>query len=263
MRIGLIGHGAIGRLLTTLAGKHLPEVHIVAVLDREVARQASTSGIAMTSTLAGLLAHQPDLVVECAGHGALRALGAEVLAAGVDLLVASVGALADSALEEALRAAALAGSSKLRIPSGALGGLDVLGAARFAGLRSVRYEGRKAPAAWRGSPAEDMAPLAELSQPTIFFQGSAREAARLFPQNANVAAAVALAGIGFDNTWVSLCADPAAMGNQHRIFAEGAFGEIDARVVGFPLPDNTKTSMLAPLSLLRNLANLSQTVVVG
>ena len=263
MRVGLIGNGAIGRLLGNLAREHLPEVRIVAVLERGAPDEGAPTDAVSVDTLAGLLERGPDLIVECAGHAALRALGPSVLAAGVDLLVASVGALADAALETVLRKAAAEGNAKLRIPSGALGGLDVLSAARLAGLRSVSYEGRKAPDAWRGTPAEEMVELTGLSQPTVFFQGSAREAARCFPQNANVAAAVALAGLGFDETQVSLCADPGTKGNRHRILAEGAFGEIDARVNGMPLPDNPKTSMLAPHSLLRSLANLSQSVVVA
>jgi aspartate dehydrogenase len=139
----------------------------------------------------------------------------------------------------------------------------VLGAARFAGLAEVIYTSNKAPRAWKGTPAEGMVNLDALTESTVFFTGNAREAALAFPQNANVAAAVALAGLGFENTRVQLCANPQATGNRHRIQAHGAFGEIDVSILGKTLPENPKTSVLAPYSLVRSLANLAGTVVVA
>lgn len=267
MKVGLIGCGAIGTLLVDLLGKHVPGVQVVAVYERagylEGRGTAPGRDVRIVEHLDDFLECGPDLVVECAGHRALSELGPAVLAAGRDLLVASVGALAEPALESSLIEAAKAGRARLRIPSGALGGLDVLGAAKLAGLSDVRFEARKAPGAWRGTPAETRVALGEVAVPSVFFEGTAREAARLFPQNANVAAAVALAGLGFDQTRVALYADPSVTGNMHRIVAEGDFGHIDAVVMGKTLPANPKTSMLAPYSLVRAIANLDQTLVVA
>lgn len=144
-----------------------------------------------------------------------------------------------------------------------MGGLDALGAAKLAGLSEVRYESYKAPNAWRGTPAEDLVVLDDVDRVTLIYEGTARDAARLFPKNANVAAAVALAGVGFDHTKVVLHADPTATGNTHRIKAKGEFGHLDISVTGTTLPSNPKTSMLAPYSLVRAIANLSQTLVVA
>ena len=143
----------------------------------------------------------------------------------------------------------------MRIPSGAVGGLDALASARLSGLASVRYSGRKPVAAWRGSRAEDAVDLDRIETATPFFHGSAREAALAYPQNANVAAAVALSGLGFDATRVTLIADPAAQGNQHLLEAEGAFGRFTFSVVGTALPDNPRTSSLAAYSLLHCLVS--------
>ena len=102
-----------------------------------------------------------------------------------------------------------------------------------------------------------------MTQPVTFFEGDARSAALSYPQNANVAASVALAGIGFEKTKVLLTADPSAAGNTHTIHALGGFGEISLTINGKTLSDNPKTSMLAPLSLVRCLMNMNESVVIG
>lgn len=266
MRIGIIGFGAIGHTLYKMIGEHVPAVDVVGVMDR-ADRQAEVErllpGKTVVADVDSLMALQPELVIECAGHAVLNSSGPAVLRAGADLLVASVGALADRALETTLRSAAAEGGGRVRIPAGALGGLDVLGAARFAGMDTVVYTSNKAPRAWKGTPAEKMVDLDALTEPTLFYTGNAREAALMFPQNANVAAATALAGLGFEKTVVHLRADPGATGNRHRIQASGAFGEIDVTILGKTLPENPKTSMLAPYSLIRSLVNLTETIVVA
>jgi aspartate dehydrogenase len=148
------------------------------------------------------------------------------------------------------------------VPAGAIGGLDVLGAARMAGLERVDYTGRKAPKAWRGTRAERLVDLDGVTEAGVFFEGDARTTALEFPQNANVVAAVALAGIGFEKTRVRLMVDPAASSNRHRVEASGAFGQFAVDVTARTLPQNPKTSMLAPYSLLRALRNRADTIVV-
>ncbi|MGL4673777.1 MAG: aspartate dehydrogenase, partial [Wohlfahrtiimonas sp.] len=140
---------------------------------------------------------------------------------------------------------------KVHILAGAVAGMDGLAAAKLAGLDQVIYQGRKPPQGWQGSYAESLIDLNNIHEPTIFFKGTAREAATLFPANSNVAATIALAGIGMDATTVELIADPAIQQNQHQIRACGTFGEMDITMQGFPLPDNPKTSMLAALSVLK------------
>jgi aspartate dehydrogenase len=176
-------------------------------------------------------------------------------------VIASVGALADAALEAEMRAAA-SGRARILIPSGAIGGLDVLGAAKLAGIERAHYVGRKAPRAWRGTAAETLVDLDRVAQAQVFFEGTAREAALRFPQNANVVAAVALAGLGFEKTRARLMVDPSVTTNQHAVTASGPFGEIQVQVAARTLPQNPKTSMLAPYSIVRSLRNLADAIAI-
>ncbi|MEP9377424.1 aspartate dehydrogenase [Aquabacter sp. CN5-332] len=263
MKVGIIGYGAMGAALR----ETLEEggAKIVAALGREAsletAKAALPDDVTVTADFAAFAATRPDVMVECAGHEGLRQHGPRALAAGFDLVIASVGALADAPTEAALREAAAKGG-RLVIPAGALAGLDALSAARRAGLDEVRYVSRKAPRAWRGTAAETMVDLDGVTAPTIFFEGTAREAALAFPQNANVVAAASLAGLGFDATQVALMADPTVTGNRHLLEARGAFGELSISVLARTLPANPKTSWLAPLSLARAVLNLHERVVV-
>ena len=210
-------------------------------------------GVPIVTSLPALLALQPELVVEAAGHEAVRAHGAACLRAGADLLIASVGALADADLLAELEAAARVAHRQVLLPSGALAGLDYLQAARLAGLHTVCLRSRKPPLAWRGTPAETLLDLGALTSAQTFFRGSAREAARLYPKNANVAATLALCTLGLDATQVELVADPAVPGNVHEIEASGAAGELHLRLSNAASPDNPKTSLVTPYSLLRSV----------
>jgi aspartate dehydrogenase len=263
LSVALIGYGAIGQVVAG-ALRDLSGLTLVGVLARERSanRVAAELGPSVRVTVGAteLLALQPDIVVECAGHAGLREHGEALLRGGVDLLIASVGALADQALEGRLRAAADSCGSRILISAGALAGLDALGAARRAGLDMVEYVGRKAPQAWRGTRAAELVDLDRVTAPTVFFEGSARQAALEFPQNANVVAAVALAGLGFDRTRVRLIVDPGEARNQHSVHASGAFGELSTSVVARTLATNPKTSMLAPWSLVRALDHLVGTI---
>ncbi len=263
-KVALIGGGSIACVIVRSLLEQHPEIRVVGALghDLDRAKERLDGRIPVTSSIAELLGWKPTIVVECAGHEALAEHGVSVLRHGIDLIVASVGALAKPELERALREAAGAGRSHIRIPSGAIGGLDALAAARIGGLDSVRYVGRKPVQAWRGTAAERVVDLDKLDRATVIFEGSAREAALTYPQNANVTAATALAGVGFDATRVTLFADPQARGNEHEIEATGRFGTMKFSVVNAPLLENPKTSSLAAYSLVRCVVAPGDTVQI-
>lgn len=252
MQIALIGYGNIG---ATLARLTAADAALAAVSFRALLRLGRTADIAHTDDLDALLGLRPDLVIECAGHGAVAAHVARCLAAGIDTIVTSVGALADDALHTRLLDAARQGKARLILPAGAIGGIDLLAALQPSGITAVSYEGRKPPAAWKGSPAERATDLDTLTNATTFFDGSARQAAADYPKNANVAATLALAGIGMDATRVQLIADPKATGNTHSYTVTAGGADMAVTITGKASPDNPRTSVATVYSLLREVRN--------
>ena len=250
----IIGYGAIGSAVCRrLQGSPLVNVTHVVVRPQTV---SATQAVLPAGALAVVaVPSSAKLVLECAGHEALTAHVLGALSNGIECAVMSVGALSETGLPEKLARAAAAGGTQLHLLAGAIGGVDALAAARQAGLASVTYTGRKPPAGWKGSPAEAVVNLDTLKAAAVVFEGSARDAARLYPKNANVAATVALAGLGLDATRVRLMADPAVTQNIHEIDARGEFGEMQVTMRGKPLADNPKTSALTVLSALRFLHN--------
>jgi len=158
MRVGIIGVGAIGGELVRILADFPNDVTITAVLRRATHARTDDGNplchLTSVRSIADLIQSRPEVVVECAGHAAVATLGPEVLRSGLDLLVASVGALAQPEVEEALRDSAISSGAKLLIPSGAIGALDALASARMSGLTKVVYRGTKPPQAWRGAVPE-------------------------------------------------------------------------------------------------------------
>ena len=266
-RVGLIGYGGISRtVLRHLFAASEGRAEVVGILckpGRQAAVQKATGRtVSVVECLEDLLALLPSIVAECAGHTAVREFGETVLQSGTDLMVISIGALADAELYDHLKAAAVQSGRQILLPAGAIGAVDALAAARFSGLTQVRYRSRKPPVAWRDTPAESACDLDQLQEATVFYHGTAREAALRFPKNANVAATVALAGLGFDQTEVELCADPNAACNTHEIEVQSQAGNFQIVLEGLPSPENPKTSALTAFSVTRGLANLAATLAI-
>lgn len=197
-----------------------------------------------------LLAWRPNLVVEVAGQGAVLEHAENCLRAGIRFLVTSVGALADDNLKEALAYAARGGKSQLIIPAGAVGSLDYLNAVRLVDGAQVTYESRKPAAAWKTELAELGYDPAALAEAVVLYEGDAATAAQKYPKNLNVAATLALAGVGMKATQVRVVADPAATENQHTIQVDGPMGTLTTRLVNRPSPGNPKTSWIVAQSVL-------------
>ena len=255
MKTGIIGDGAIARFVRA----HIATPHALLV---RPARRTQGADNLLRVTRVEDLPDDTQLVVDCAGHAALAEHGPKILERGMPLVTVSLGALADAGLYAQLEAAAKAGRTRLHLASGAIGALDCLQAAKVGGLTEVTYTGRKPPAGWKGSAAEMTVDLDALEGPVVHFEGSARNAATSYPKNANVAAAVALAGLGFDATRVRLIADPLVSANIHEIQAAGAFGSFTFQVEGKALPDNPRSSALAAMSVVAAIAREHAAVVV-
>jgi aspartate dehydrogenase len=247
----LIGYGAVGKAVARYVAAD-PEISISGVIvhsgeGHEIELDRDAQVLRSVDELHEL----PDFALECAGHSAMMEHVVPLLERGVDVGIISTGSLAEDGLIERLDKAASYSGARLSMLSGAIGAIDALSAAKIGGLDRVIYTGTKPPSAWKGTAAENVVDLDSLVEPAVIFRGRAREATRLFPKNANVAATISLAGVGLDNTEVTLVADPHVTRNVHRIEACGAFGEMQVTMTGNPLPDNPKTSALTVYSAIR------------
>ncbi len=258
MRLLLVGCGAIGTALVH-GLRDFDDVSAILLLDPVPGRAdtlaKATPKCRAIATLEEGLDHV-DLVVEAASQGALRAIAEPVLACGRDLLMMSVGAFADDDFRAHVESLARDHACRVLVPSGAIGGLDALKAAREGGLRTVTLTTSKPP---DGLGLGDE----EIHDAFTLFEGPAREAVRRFPKNVNVAAALSLAGVGLDATRVRVRCDPHLTRNTHEIEAEGDFGRFTIRVENAPSPDNPASSLLAPYSAIALVKRLASPIQIG
>jgi aspartate dehydrogenase len=251
LRVGIIGAGAIGgEVARALNAEQIPGATLQGTFTRHSDRTSAFQSIDELLPVC-------DVIVEAAGHEALAEYGPQVLDAGVNLVVVSIGALADSEFRDKLRTS---GPGRMVLCSGAIGGLDVLQAAALSdGLTHVELTTRKRPSSL--PPAVASAFGSGTDEPQVVFSGSAREAALKFPENLNVAAALALATVGFERTRVTLVADPRVGRTQHRIEASGPLGSYRFEFDNEPLLDRPSTSAVVPAAVLRSLALLAGSAV--
>lgn len=262
-RIGLVGAGAIGAsLIERLAGR--PDGPQVTDVLLRPGRSLSSphSRPRIHHGIDSLCSARPDLLVECAGQEAVREHVPTALEAGLDVVITSVGALADAELRDTIRRIAQRSGGSARICSGAVGGLDVLAAARLAGLDEFGYTARKPPRAFAGTVAADTVDLGQLKEPHVLFEGTAEEAARAYPKNANVAMTLALAVATPGFPTVRIVADPDVDANTHELRASGRFGSFEMTLANASSPDNPKTSFLTVLSLERIIHSLDDPIAI-
>ena len=270
LRTALLGGGTIARLVLEQARQGaLPGIEIAALAGRSASSPAAALAreIGMNYVVGGeaLLALRPGAVLEAASHEAVRQHLVRFLEAGIGVVVLSAGALADDKLREAAEAAARRSGALLYVPSGGIGGLDALKTACLGGVDEASIQVAKPPAAWKGIPFVERSGVAldRLSAPVTLFEGPAREGVPHFPQNVNIAAVLALAGIGMDRTRLKVVADPALTLNTHTIRVAGRCGRMTVVLENVPAPENPKTSWLACYSALAALRTLGERARYG
>jgi len=269
LRVALLGGGTIARLVLERArAGELPGAQFVAVSGRGPASRGT--GLAREFGLPyaigrAFLEHAPDAVLEAASHEAVREQLVPLLETGVTVIVLSAGALADDGLRRRAEEAARRSGGRLVVPSGGIGGLDALKAACEAGVDEVSIQVAKPPAAWKGIAYVEALgiDLARLREPRTLFEGSARDGVPHFPQNVNIAAVLALGGIGLDRTRLKVVADPGLKLNTHTIRVRGRSGTFTVVLENVPAPENPKTSWLACYSAIAALDSLGSRVRIG
>ncbi|MCF6286104.1 MAG: aspartate dehydrogenase [Candidatus Hydrogenedentes bacterium] len=250
MKIGLVGCGNIGADICIALQKGGIPAEITALTDVDEDRAGVLlRSFQLNARICTLdeLAKEVDFIVECAVGSAVRQVIKAAMQHQKDCLVMSVGGL--MALRDELKDAEERGI-QVRIPSGALCGLDGIRAAMEGGIHTVTLTTRKPPEGLAGAPylVENKINLENLIEPKVVFEGTALEAVKAFPANVNVAGALSLIGIGPEETTVCVIADPNATMNSHEVVAEGAFGSLKAVTSNLPSPRNAKSSYLASLS---------------
>ena len=249
-RIGLIGSGALGLLIKGSV---------------DAGALASASVTSVLSRSGGSLDHlieNSDIVVEAAGQAALRAHGPAIIAAGKPLVALSSGVLADDKI-----AGLLMGGPGRFIPSaGAIGGFDLIDTLRISGtLTNVALHTVKVPSSLL-QPWMSESQKTALEENRTFinvFTGSARDATRLFPANANVAATLGVRSIGLDRTRVTIDADPSTRSTQHTLVIHSELGNYQLTFANAPSLANPKSSELAAFSAVHDLGRLiGQTVAL-
>lgn len=266
LRVGIAGFGAIGKVVAEHLDRGVEGLALAAVSARDFGRAERTmAGFARpvpVLPLAGLAETQLDIVVECAPAALLRDIAEPALAAGRTLVTLSCGALLDNfdLVDLARRA-----GGRILVPTGALLGLDAVQAAALGDIARVHMITRKPPAGLDGAPylAEHGISVLGIWKRQCVFSGTAREAARGFPANVNVAAALALAGIGPDRTTIEIWADPAVDRNIHRIEVEADTVRLTLQIENVPSLENPKTGRLTPLSVVALLRKLRSPLAIG
>jgi len=194
-----------------------------------------------------------DVIFEAASQQAVYEYAEKVIESGKDMVIMTIGALFDDAFRENLIKKAKEKKCKIYLPSGAVAGIDGVKAASIGGLDEVTLVTTKSPEAFGK----------HFDRRTVLFDGTAREAVKLFPRNVNVSACLSLAGIGFDKTKVEIVADPVVNRISHKILAHGKFGRLRAEVENMPNPKNPKSSYMASLSAITTLKRIVNPIQIG
>ncbi|MBX6328797.1 MAG: aspartate dehydrogenase, partial [Pseudolabrys sp.] len=256
-RVAVAGLGAIGLKVAQALDQGLGGLALAAIAVGDRAKpRPELDRLARRPAVLPLAELEPaaDMVIECAPPALLRAIVEPFVARGKMAVVLSCGALLDNwdLVDIAKR-----NGGQIAVPTGALIGLDAVTAAAEGDIRSVRMVTRKPPRGLLGAPyvlAQGI-DLAGLREPTRIFKGSARDGAKGFPANVNVAAALSLAGVGPDRTLLEIWADPSVDRNMHHIEVEADSARFSMSIANVP-SENPRTGRITALSVIAFLRKL-------
>src|SRR3954462_10291634 len=264
LRIAVAGMGAIGTKVVEALDRGIDGLVLTAVSVQNPEKHRSRlAGLARPPAVLPIeaLVDVADIVIECAPSTLVRSIVAPFVGKGKTAIVLSAGALLE---HEDLIDLAQQNGGQIVVPTGALIGLDAVTAAAVGKIHSVRMVTRKPVRGLAGAPyiVENNIAIEQITEPLKIFDGSAREAAKGFPANVNVAAALSLAGIGPDRTTIEICADPALTRNIHRIEVDSDSARFSMAIENIP-SENPKTGLITALSVIACLRKLRPSLRVG
>ncbi|MFC1752281.1 aspartate dehydrogenase [Thermoproteota archaeon] len=272
LRVGIIGCGAIGTSLAEAIDTGIiNKAKLVAVYDLEknlvenLIKRLKNKPKKYNEFKTFLTESNADIVIEAASQKAVSLYAEKIISSGKDMMIMSAGALLNEEFLKKITKLAEEYGSYVHVPSGAIGGLDVIKAAKINGLKKVILTTRKNPESLKGSPyfQKIMKNKNALKKTNVIFEGVANDVVKLFPANVNVSAILSLAGLGGANTLVRVISDPTIKKNIHELDVEGRFGKMKIILENSRHSSNPKTSYLAVLSAIENLRSISEKVVIG
>ena len=265
LKVGIGGLGAIGMALARRLDKGIDGLTLTAVSARDIdSARLRLSDLRQQVPVMALseLAPVSDVVVECAPAAVFGQIAEPAIRMGKILIPVSVGGLLDNwHLVELARTT----GARINVPSGAVLGLDAVRAAGLGDIQRVTIVTRKPPAGLKGAPhiGKHQIDLKAVEEPLKVFEGSARDGVAAFPANVNVAAALGLAGIGPDQTWLEVWADPTVNRNTHSITVESDSAQFELKIENVPTEENPRTGRIVALSTLAALKRLVDPLTVG
>jgi aspartate dehydrogenase len=264
LRVAIAGLGAIGTGVAEALDRGIDGLVLAAVSVQNPGKHRGwLAGLAGKPAMLPIeaLSEAADIVIECAPSRLLRSIVAPFVGSGKTAVVLSAGALLD---HEDLIGLAKQNGGQIVVPTGALIGLDAVTAAAVGTIHSVRMVTRKPIAGLAGAPyiVENNIDIARITKPLKIFEGTAREAAKGFPANLNVAVALSLAGVGPDKTQLEIWADPTVTRNVHRIEVESDSARFSMTIENIP-SENPRTGRITALSVIAYLRKQRAALRVG
>ena len=264
MNIGLIGFGAINQdIYKYFLRNNNFNVNFKKILVRNFENYVKHDLSIITDSPEDFLNEKLDYVIECAGHESVFSFGEKVLKNKSNLMITSTGALTDDNLLNKLLLLSKKYNKKIIIPSAGIGAIDILSASSIGVLKEVNIVIRKNAEAWEGTIAEHQYDLKTYNNNLVLFSGTVREGAKLYPQNVNISATVALAGIGLDKTHLKIISDSSIETHVISINVKGDFGEFSFEENVIPSHENQKTGKIVSLAIIKTLKNLNSNLVIG
>lgn len=262
-KLVVLGSGALGTIIAeTVCQKLSKNYEILGIFSETQEESLELSKKINCKTYSSLdqaILDKPDYLIEAAGSDVVKDIAIKVLENGINLIPLSVGAFADKDFYKAIKEKAIENNVRIHIPSGAVGGFDVLRGAMLIEDVDVSITTEKSPESLEGVPFLKGRRLSRDNEELVF-KGSASQAIKHFPENVNVAVATALSTIGVDKTEVIIKSIPKTASNKHRIESIGETIKINLEIESTPSKENPKSSELAAYSVIALLENLASPI---